>query len=247
MIISQKGTDGVVIKDLPSVYNCHNQKLSKDSYKFQTLFGDQLFVLPQGSHSFLAKIMNLNTNQVEQLCTLKYRVMVHRCAPYAPQNRGLRMKCSLENLWGSTCSFTCKDGGYMNYPTNVFCNDHLEWSGEEPYCHYRGKSRSGQQMQCFNLNISPAENDNEIPLTSSCELPLPPKHGKFTCDTKSAKMSNGPLSSDRLPEGSTCRIKCHRHFEVPVHLEKYSRFSCSTNGHWNSTMMDFCIRRRTNN
>lgn len=141
MIIAQKGSDGVVIKDLPSVYNCHNQKLSKDSYKFQTLFGEQSFVLPQGSHSFLAKVMNMNSNQVEQLCTLKYRVMVHRCANYVPQNRGLRMKCSLENLWGSTCSFTCKDGGYMNYPTNVFCNDHLEWSGEEPYCHYRSELR----------------------------------------------------------------------------------------------------------
>lgn len=134
ILVAQKGTDGVLVKDLPPVTNCHNQILAKD-YKLRTLIADRSFLLPQGSHTILANIVNTHTDHVEQLCPLKYRVMVHRCPSYAIQNKGLRMKCSLDNLWGSSCSFTCKDGGYMNLPTNVFCNDHLEWSGEEPYCH----------------------------------------------------------------------------------------------------------------
>lgn len=137
IVIADKGTDGVLIKELPHVTNCHNQALSNDHYKLQALVGDGPFSLPQGSHTFLAKIIHIPTGQVEQLCSLKFRVIVHRCPIYTPQNKGLRIKCNLERLWGSSCSFTCKDGGYMNQPANVYCNDHLEWSGEEPYCHYQ--------------------------------------------------------------------------------------------------------------
>lgn len=133
IVIAQKGTDGVLIKEMPPVTNCHNQ-ISRD-HKYQSLIGDSPFLLTHGSHTLLVKVVHTTTNHVELLCPLKYRVMVHRCPAYTVQNKGLRMKCSLENLWGSTCSFTCKDGGYMNQATNIFCNDHLEWSGEEPYCH----------------------------------------------------------------------------------------------------------------
>lgn len=229
IVIAPRGTDAVLIKELPPVTNCHNQMLPRQQYAYQPLNGFAPFLLPQGAHSFLAKVVHLPSKQADcQLCTLNYRVMVHRCASYTVQNKALRMKCSLDNLWGSTCSFSCKDGGYMSLATSVSCNDHLEWSGEEPYCHYT------------------ADLDNEIPLASSCELPLPPKHGKFTCDTKARKLEKEALS-ERLPEDSTCRIKCNRHFEIPAHLEKYSRFSCQ-NGHWNSTMMEFCTRvRRKNN
>lgn len=141
LFIAPKGTDAVIIKNLPVITNCHNQALSRDHYKLKALAGDTPFLLPAGSHSFLAQIVNKQTEVVEQLCTLKYRVMVHRCPTYTPQNKGLRIKCASENLWGSSCAFTCRDGGYMSQPGQVLCNDHLEWSGEEPYCHYHGKIR----------------------------------------------------------------------------------------------------------
>lgn len=150
IVIAQKGTDGALIKELPSVTNCHNQVLSKDQFLLKSLIGDNPFLLPHGSHSFLVKVVNQLTNQMEQMCTLKYRIISNRCPVYVPQNKGLKMKCSLENLWGSSCSFTCKDGGYMSRPASVFCNDHLEWTGEEPYCH-QGERKRGRGV----LIISP--------------------------------------------------------------------------------------------
>lgn len=140
----------------------------------------------------------------------------------------------------------------MSLPgSSLSCNDHLEWTGEEPYCHYNCawviKYFFQSLGQSLILYFIVADHDNEIPLATSCDLPVPPKHGKFTCDSKAARIVNGYLSTDRLPEGSMCRIKCNRHFEVAKHLERYARFSC-TNGHWNSTMMEFCTRvRRKNN
>lgn len=138
IVVAEKGADAVLISKLPPVTNCQNQILSKDHFKLQPLAGDAPFLLPHGSHSFLAKIVHMPNNHLDHMCTIKYRVMVHRCPSYSIQNRGLKMKCSLDNLWGSSCSFSCKDGGYIIQPTNVFCNDHLEWIGEEPYCHYQG-------------------------------------------------------------------------------------------------------------
>lgn len=82
--------------------------------------------------------------------------------------------------------------------------------------------------------------DTDSSLSSSCDTLAPPKHGTILCGSKKSVMDS---EVQRLPEGSICRVQCNRQFEVPFHIEKYSIFSCS-NGHWNSTMMEFCRRSR---
>lgn len=140
ILVAKKGTDGVLIRDLPIVTYCNNKAISGDVYKFQPLLPTKQFFLSQGSHSFLVKIVNSTGQDQHHTCSLKYRIMVQRCPQYTPHSRRLRMKCTLDNLWGSTCTFTCKDGGYAtNQASTVYCNDHLEWEGEEPYCHYKSK------------------------------------------------------------------------------------------------------------
>lgn len=243
ILVAEKGTDSVLVKEFPPVTNCHNQVLSRELYKFETLSGiNHQFLLPEGTHSFL---LNLRAHgRIEQVCNMKYRVIVNRCPTYTTHNPGLRVKCPLDNLWGSTCSFTCKEGGYISQQPNLRCNDDLEWRGEEPYCHYQCKCFTSflKAIVVTQNWIFSATADNETTQSTSCILPLPPKHGKFTCDTKSVMDSR----TDRLPEGSICRIKCHRHHEIASHLDRYSRFSCM-NSHWNSTMMDFCTRTRRKN
>lgn len=93
-----------------------------------------MFILPQGTHSFIAKIRNKQTGEEEHTCLLKYKVIVRQCIRYRPRDRNLKVKCSLGNIWGSKCSFSCKNGGMLSHTDPVACDDDLEWFGDEPTC-----------------------------------------------------------------------------------------------------------------
>lgn len=101
----------------------------------ETLFGPKfLFVLPQGSHSFIGKIRNGKNGALEQTCLLKYKVIIRQCIKYRPKNWDLRATCDLGSIWGSECTFVCKNGGMLSHQEPIVCGDDLTWSGDEPNC-----------------------------------------------------------------------------------------------------------------
>jgi hypothetical protein len=133
-VIAQKGLDGVLITP-PSVMTCANQRVSKAMYEFRTLFSPNFnFVLPQGTHSFIAKMWNKRTNLAEQTCVLRYKVIVPQCGLYHPKNPDLKVSCNLGGIWGSKCTFSCKSDGTLSHYNPVVCGDDSEWTGDEPLC-----------------------------------------------------------------------------------------------------------------
>jgi hypothetical protein len=76
---------------------------------------------------------------------------------------------------------------------------------------------------------------------TSCQLPSPPEHGKFSC-----KITRNSINENDneilIPDGTMCRVKCAKYYDVPDHLQKFASFQCH-NGRWNYTHHDnFCSR-----
>lgn len=94
-----------------------------------------MFILPEGSHSLYAKIINKKTGLEEKSCQLKYKVIIRQCQPYRLRNRQLKVKCDLGTIWGSKCTFSCRNpAAVLSHMNPAVCDDNLEWFGEEPTC-----------------------------------------------------------------------------------------------------------------
>uniref|UniRef100_A0A1Q3G596 Putative conserved secreted protein n=1 Tax=Culex tarsalis TaxID=7177 RepID=A0A1Q3G596_CULTA len=224
--IARKGLDGVLIEP-PMLTTCRNQPISRDLYELETLFGNKFnFVLPHSAggvpYSFLARVVNARSGKVVQTCDLRYKVIVKQCGRYHPKSKDLKVVCDLGQIWGSKCTFHCRNGGYLSAPgAFVECTEEQSWEGEEPYCSYNEVSDDYAY-------------DSDTQLGSDCTYQIPPSNGRFACEIK-------PSAGNDLyvPAGTICRIKCHDHFEIPPHLRPQSVFECQE-GRWNSTMRQFC-------
>lgn len=217
-VIAQKRLDGVLIEPPPALSCVTNQPFAKSVFEVYTLFGPQFFfVLPQGTHQLIGKIINKKTGKEEMKCTLKYKVVVRKCSKYQLINpRDLQVKCDLDNIWGSRCTFSCKNGGELSHEKPVICGDNLNWYGDEPVCSFQ----------------------DDTDAKSTCNLPAPPGNGRFSCEVNAIATFD---SEPRTPSGSICRVYCDKQYYMPEYLKEYSVFQCN-NGHWNATMLDFCQR-----
>lgn len=134
-LIARRGLDGILIKPPLAISCFSHRQFSNDLYEIETLFGSRfLFILPQGRHSFIAKIRNRKSAIIEHTCLLRYKIIVRRCVRYRPRNHELNVKCSLGNIWGSVCSFQCKTGDRLSHNDPMICEDSLKWFGDEPTC-----------------------------------------------------------------------------------------------------------------
>lgn len=135
ILIAKRGLDGVHV-DIPQLTTCNDRPISRSVYELETLFSKKHhFILPRGSHSFIGQIVNKKNFSVEHVCSLKYKIIVRSCGPFIPQNMNVKVKCDAADLWGSKCSFSCKNNnGILTHKEQVFCNDNLQWHGEEPDC-----------------------------------------------------------------------------------------------------------------
>ncbi|XP_053687874.1 uncharacterized protein LOC128737292 [Sabethes cyaneus] len=226
--IARKGLDGVLIEP-PMLTTCRNQPISRDLYELETLFGSKFnFILPHsnggGPFSFLAKVINKRSGKVVQNCELRYKVVVKQCGRYYPKNKDLKAMCDLGSIWGSKCTFFCRNDGHLSrQDAFVECGEDQTWEGEEPYCVYNEVSDDYAY-------------DSDTPLTSDCTYMIPPSHGRFACEIK---LSDGNSNDQYVPNGTVCRIKCNDHYDIPAHLRQASVFGCN-DGRWNSTMKHFC-------
>ncbi|XP_055528126.1 uncharacterized protein LOC129720656 [Wyeomyia smithii] len=226
--IARKGLDGVLIEP-PMVTTCRNQPISRDLYELETLFGSKFnFILPHsnggGPFSFLAKVVNKRSGKTIQTCDLRYKVIVKQCGRYYPKNKDLKPICDLGTIWGSRCTFFCRNDGYLSrQDAFVECGEDQTWEGEEPYCVYNEVSDDYAY-------------DSDAPHTTDCTYLIPPSHGRFACEIKPSDVS---LSDQYVPEGTVCRIKCNEHYDIPAQLRQASVFGCN-DGRWNSTMRHFC-------
>jgi hypothetical protein len=165
ILIAKRGLDGVLI-DLPQLTNCNDQPISKSLYGLESLFSHKhSFILPKGHHSFIGQIISKKNYTVEHICHLKYKIIVRSCGPYVPQNEGIKVKCDMGDIWGSKCTFFCKNNGILTHREPIFCNDNLQWVGSEPSCIMQHK----QYFRRIEASIA------------SCQLPSAPEHGKFSC------------------------------------------------------------------
>lgn len=226
--IARKGLDGVLIEP-PMVTTCRNQLISRDLYELETLFGSKFnFILPHsnggGPFSFLAKVINKRSGKVVQTCDLRYKVVVKQCGRYYPKNKDLKAMCDLGHIWGSKCTFFCRNDGYLSrQDAFVECGEDQTWEGEEPYCIYNEVSDDYAY-------------DSDSPPTTDCTHPIPPENGRFACEIKPSDGSSNDLY---IPNGTVCRVKCNDHYDIPAHLRQASMFGCN-DGRWNSTMKHFC-------
>lgn len=132
--VAQQRLDGVLLPELPPFSSCSMQPAS-NIFKLQSLFDSNFkFILPAGSHTFLAHIVNTRTGNVERNCNLRFNVVVRRCSPYRVRSNDLLAKCDLDNIWGSMCSFSCAHAEKLSHTDPIICNDDLQWTGEEPVC-----------------------------------------------------------------------------------------------------------------
>jgi hypothetical protein len=122
--------------DIPQLTTCNDRPISRSVYELETLFSKKHhFILPRGSHSFIAQIVNKKNYSVEHVCNLKYKIIVRTCGPFIPQNENVKVKCDAADLWGSKCTFSCKNNnGILTHKEAVICNDNLQWHGAEPDC-----------------------------------------------------------------------------------------------------------------
>jgi hypothetical protein len=134
ILIAKRGLDGVLV-DLPQLTNCNDQPISKSLYELESLFSHKhSFILPKGHHSFMGQIVSKKNYTVEHICHLKYKIIVRTCGPFIPQNEGVKVKCDIGDIWGSKCTFFCKNNGILTHREPVYCNDNLQWIGTEPSC-----------------------------------------------------------------------------------------------------------------
>lgn len=135
-MMASKYEDGVMIEG-PKLHSCAGHILSPTQYTLDTLFSPSFrFGLPQGTHSFIGRIRNTKTNEIEKVCTLRYKVIVQKCTKFYPPDKNLRVFCDMGNVWGSKCRFGCKHNGKLSHNRPIYCNDELKWSGDVPICKY---------------------------------------------------------------------------------------------------------------
>lgn len=76
---------------------------------------------------------------------------------------------------------------------------------------------------------------------ASCQLPTAPEHAKFSCKVN-RDLINEHENELFIPDGTTCRVKCLRFYEISDSLQKFSSFQCR-NGRWNYTQQsNFCTK-----
>uniref|UniRef100_A0A182P5E4 Sushi domain-containing protein n=1 Tax=Anopheles epiroticus TaxID=199890 RepID=A0A182P5E4_9DIPT len=228
--IARKGLDGVLIEP-PCLSTCNGRPISKELYELETLFGPRMnFILPHSygpPYSFMAKVVSKQTGSTVLTCDLRYRVIVKQCKRYKPKNRDLKVSCSLENIWGSRCTFHCRNGGYLSRPNSyVECGENELWEGEEPYCIFN------------DVSDDYAADGDASSAASDCQLDIPPENGRFACDLKD---NDGASSELAVPNGTACQVKCNDGYHVPAHLQPATYFGCNE-GQWNNTMRPFCYK-----
>lgn len=228
ILIAKRGLDGVQV-EVPQLTTCNDRPISKSLYELETLFSKKHhFILPKGQHSFIAQVVNKKNYSVEHVCFLKYKIIVRSCGPYNVINENIKVKCDLADIWGSKCTFSCKNNGILTHKEPIICSDSLEWHGPpEPECIV-------QQRDYFKRI------ENSI---ASCQLPPSPDHAKFSCKVN-RDLINEHENELLIPDGTSCRIKCARFHEIPEHLQKFSSIQCK-NGRWNYTIhsnVNFCTK-----
>uniref|UniRef100_A0A2M4CRY3 Putative conserved plasma membrane protein n=1 Tax=Anopheles darlingi TaxID=43151 RepID=A0A2M4CRY3_ANODA len=236
--IARKGLDGVLIEP-PLLTTCRDRPISKDLYELETLFGPKLnFVLPHSNgvpFSFLAKVISKHTGAAVQTCEMRYTVVVKQCRRYKPKNRDLKAICNLGNIWGSRCTFHCRNGGYLSHPNSfVECSEDEIWEGEEPYCTFNDVSD----------DYAADASDGHTLSGTDCQLDIPPANGRFACDLKDT--DNGDDAELTIPNGTACQVKCDEGHDIPEHLQPAAFFGC-VDGQWNNTMRPFCYKSSTIN
>jgi hypothetical protein len=77
---------------------------------------------------------------------------------------------------------------------------------------------------------------------TSCQLPAPPEHAKFSCKVN-RELVNEHENELFIPDGTVCRVKCARFYEIPnEQLQRQSTFVCRI-GRFNYTHSDnFCTK-----
>lgn len=76
---------------------------------------------------------------------------------------------------------------------------------------------------------------------SSCQLPSPPEHAKFSCKVN-RDLVNEHENELFIPDGTICKIKCARFYEIPEQYQRNSAFVCKI-GRFNYTHYDnFCTK-----
>lgn len=134
ILIAKRGLDGVLV-ETPPLTSCNEKPISKSLYELETLFSKKHhFILPRGSHSFIGQIVSKKNYTIEHVCNLKFKIIVRSCGTYIPQNEGIKVKCDLADIWGSKCTFSCKNNGILTHREPIVCNDNLQWQGVEPDC-----------------------------------------------------------------------------------------------------------------
>lgn len=141
ILIASKFQDGILI-DAPKIHSCSGHTLSPTQYTLETLFSPNFkFGLPQGMHSFIGRIRNVKTNDIEKVCSLKYKVVVQKCQKFHSPDINMRVFCDMVNIWGSKCRFGCRNNGKLSHNRPIYCNDDLKWSGDIPSCKYAKPSK----------------------------------------------------------------------------------------------------------
>lgn len=134
IMIAKRGVDGVLV-DIPQLTTCNDRPIAKTIYDLETLFSNKHhFILPRGSHTFIGQVISKKNYTVEHICLLKYKIIVRVCGPFIPQNENVKVKCDMADIWGSRCTFSCRNNGILTHREPVVCNDNLQWQGAEPEC-----------------------------------------------------------------------------------------------------------------
>lgn len=76
---------------------------------------------------------------------------------------------------------------------------------------------------------------------TSCQLPSPPEHAKFSCKVD-RDLINEHDNELFIPDGTICKIKCARFFEISENLQRHASFACKI-GRFNYTHHEnFCTK-----
>lgn len=134
ILIAKRGVDGVLV-DTPELATCSDRPVSKSLFDLETLFSSKHnFILPRGTHTFIGQVINKKNYTVEHVCLLKFKIIVRTCGPFLPQNLNVKVNCDLADIWGSRCTFSCRNNGILSHREPIVCNDNLQWQGSEPEC-----------------------------------------------------------------------------------------------------------------
>lgn len=138
-----KYQDGVVI-ELPPLVSCSGHRIPQNRYIIETFFSppSNQISLSEGMHTFVGRIKNSATEEVEKVCNLKYKVMVKRCKKFLNADENLRIFCDAANVWGSKCKFSCRNNTKLSHNQPLYCDDSLQWSGQVPFCKTAAPSKS---------------------------------------------------------------------------------------------------------